>query len=106
MPLLEADMRADKLFVATRENRSIVIEAKSFLRPSFIHEFLSACGQYQAYVFLLQEKQQSETVYMAISDEIYRNEFQSEAVQVLVKRFALRLLVVDIEQEEIWQWIE
>ena len=103
---LEADMRADKLFVATRENRSIVIEVKSFLRPSFIHEFLSACGQYQAYVFLLQEKQQSETVYMAVSDEIYRHEFQSEAVQVLAKRFALRLLVVDIEHEEIWQWIE
>jgi hypothetical protein len=103
---LEADMRADKLIVATRENRSIVIEVKSFLRPSFIHEFLSACGQYQAYVFLLQEKQQPETVYMAVSDEIYRHEFQSEAVQVLIKRFALRLLVVDIEQEEIWQWIE
>jgi hypothetical protein len=103
---LEADLRADKLIAATRENQSIVVEVKSFLQPSFIHEFLAACGQYQAYVFLLQEKQQPETVYMAVSDEVYRSEFSGEAVQVLVKRFALRLLVVDVEQEEVWQWIE
>jgi hypothetical protein len=103
---LEADMKADKLIVATRENQSIIIEVKSFLQPSFIHDFLAACGQYQAYVFLLQEKQQPETVYMAVSEEVYRNEFRSEAVQLLVKRFALRLLVVDIEQGVIWQWID
>jgi len=102
---LEADMRADKLIAATRENHSIIVEVKSFLQPSFIHEFLAGCGQYQAYVFLLQEKQQSEVVYMAVSDEVYRNEFRSEAVQTLVKRFELQLLVVDVEQEEIWQWI-
>ncbi len=45
---LEADMRADKLIAATRENHSIIVEVKSFLQPSFIHEFLAACGQYQA----------------------------------------------------------
>ncbi len=56
-------------------------------------------------MFLLQEKQQSEVVYMAVSDQVYRNEFRSEAVQILVKRFELQLLVVDVEREEIWQWI-
>ena len=43
---LEADMKADKLLVATRDKRSIVVEVKSFLQQSFIHEFLAACGQY------------------------------------------------------------
>ena len=103
---LEADIKADKLMIATRENRSIVVEVKSFISPSFIHEFLAACGQYQAYVFLLQEKQQSEIVYMAISNEVYQLEFKKEVIQVLMKRFALRLLVIDINQEAIWQWIE
>lgn len=103
---LEADMKADKLLVATRENRSIVVEVKSFLRRSFIHEFLSACGQYQAYVFLLQEKQQTEVVYMAISDEIYQREFRREIVQVLLRRFSVRLLVVNTTDEVIVQWIE
>ena len=103
---LEADMRADKLLIATRENLSIIIEVKSFLQRSFIHEFLAACGQYQAYVFLLREKQQTEQVYMAVSHEVYRREFRKEMVQLLVKRFALHLLVVDIEQEVIWKWLE
>jgi hypothetical protein len=31
-------MKADKLIIATRENRSIIIEVKSFLQSSFIHE--------------------------------------------------------------------
>lgn len=103
---LEADMKADKLLVATREQQSIIVEVKSFLQQSFIHEFLAACGQYQAYRFLLEEKGQTETIYMAISDEVYRREFHGEAVQVLVKRFAIRLLVVDIEKKVIVQWIE
>jgi XisH protein len=103
---LEADMKVDKLIIATRENRSIIIEVKSFLSQSFIHEFLAACGQYQAYTFLLQEKGQTEIVYMAVSEDVYRSEFRGEAVQVLVKRFALRLLVVDTEKKVVVQWIE
>ena len=103
---LEADMKADKLIVVTRENRSIIVEVKSFLQRSFIHEFLAACGQYQAYTFLLEEKEQTEAVYMAVSDEVYRREFRSDAVQVLVRRFEIRLLVVDTENEVIAQWIE
>lgn len=103
---LEADMKADKLIAATRESRSIIIEVKSFLQRSFIHEFLAACGQYQAYTFLLEEKGQIETVYMAISDAVYQSEFRSDAVQVLVRRFAIRLLVVDTENEVIKLWIE
>ncbi|MFZ4657746.1 MAG: element excision factor XisH family protein [Caldilineaceae bacterium] len=66
----------------------------------------AACGQYQAYAFLLAEKGQTETIYMAVSQEIYGREFRSEAVRVLVERFGIRLLVVDIENEVIVQWIE
>lgn len=103
---LEADMKADKLLAATRDKRSIIIEVKSFLKPSFIHEFLAACGQYQAYKFLLEEKGQTETIYMAISHEVYSRQFDSEAVQKLVERFGIRLLVVDIEKKVIVEWVE
>lgn len=103
---LEADIKADKLLVVTRDKKSIVIEVKSFLQPSFIHEFLAACGQYQAYKFLLEEKGQTEDVYMAVSQEVYLREFHGEAVQILVERFGIQLLVVDIEKRVIVQWIE
>ena len=102
---VEADLKADKLIVATRQNRSIVIEVKSFLKKSFINEFASSCGQYQTYVHLLRAKGQSEEVYMAVSDEVYRRYFQLNGVQLLVKSFELHLVIVDTEREEIVQWI-
>ena len=43
---------------------------------------------------------------MAVDRQVYHRWFHGEAVQVLVKRFEIRLLVVDIEKEEIVQWIE
>lgn len=104
--VLEADMKADKFIAATCQNRSVIIEVKSFLQPSFIHEFVQACGQYQSYVFLLQELGQLEKVYMAVSHSVYESEFGKDAVQLLVERFGIHLLVIDIQKEVIVQWIE
>jgi len=103
---LEADMKADKLLVATRDKQSIIIEVKSFLQPSFIHEFLAACGQYQAYKYLLEEKGQTETIYMAIITRSISDNSGAKQYRKLVERFDIRLLVVDIEKEEITQWVE
>lgn len=103
---LEADMRADKLIAATRRNRTIVIEVKSFLRLSFINEFTSACGQYNAYVILLRELGIEDTVYMAVSHEIYEREFHGKLVKLLTEGIGLNLVVVDIEKEAIVQWID
>lgn len=102
---LEADMRADRLLLATRESEAIVIEVKSFLQKSFIHEFTSACGQYQAYVILLRENEQSEKVYMAISQTVYEENFHVEAVRLFKKQFDVHLLIVDIDKETIIEWI-
>ena len=104
--VLEADMKADKLIAATNENRSIIIEVKSFLQTSFIHEFIQACGQYQAYEFFLHENGETEKIYMAISQDVHEQEFGSPAVQSVADRFKIRLLIVDIEKENIVQWIE
>ena len=85
---------------------TIIIVFVYFLQPSFIHEFIQACGQYQAYEFFLYENGLSEKIYMAISHHVYEREFGSAAVQSVASRFDIRLLVVDIEREKIVQWIE
>lgn len=103
---LEADLKADKLIAATRENRSVVIEVKSFLKKSFIHEFIAACGQYHSYVTLLRANNESEEIYMAVSDIIYNRQFERKSIQLLKQSFNLHLLVVDIEKEEIVKWID
>ncbi|MEM7539674.1 MAG: element excision factor XisH family protein, partial [Chloroflexota bacterium] len=104
--LLEADMKAEKLILATRENHSVIIEVKSFLSQSFIHEFIQACGQYQAYAFLLDKSDQAEKVYMAVSLDVYESEFSRESIQVLRDHFKVHLLIIDIIQEAIVEWIE
>jgi len=42
---------------------------------------------------------------LAIKDEIYETFFQRKSIQAVIKRHQLDLLVVNIEKEEIVQWI-
>jgi len=91
--ILEADMKADKLIAATYENQSVIIEVKSFLQSSVIHELIQACGQYQAYEFFLNENGQTEKIYLAMNNDVYIREFDSPAIQSVIK-------------EKIVQWIE
>ncbi|MEM7536365.1 MAG: element excision factor XisH family protein [Chloroflexota bacterium] len=103
---LEADMKADKFIAVTRQNISIVIEVKSFLQTSFIHEFLEACGQYQGYRILMGEMGETNKLYMALGNDVYEREFSSATVQLLIKRIGIHLLIVDTKEEVIVQWIE
>ncbi|GIK57976.1 MAG: hypothetical protein BroJett015_36390 [Chloroflexota bacterium] len=80
------------------------MEVKSFLGRSFAREFQSALGQYQVYQGLLEALNVSDTLYLAVSDTVYRRFFQQTAYQLLVERFQMRLLVVDIENEKVILW--
>ncbi|MFN7500692.1 MAG: element excision factor XisH family protein, partial [Dolichospermum sp.] len=46
---LFADLAGKKLFSAQKEDTNIVVEIKSFLSLSLIHEFQCALGQYILY---------------------------------------------------------
>lgn len=102
---LTADLRAEKLLLARRQNHQILVEVKSFLGKSFAKEFQLALGQYQVYASLIEAKQLPDQLYLAISDHTYRQHFQG-AVAMIVERYQLHLLVVDIEKEEVMQWID
>ncbi len=54
----------------------------------------------------LAELEPDRKLYLAISMKAYHDIFSLEAVQLLVKRFTIPLIVVDIEREEIEKWIE
>lgn len=101
---LAVDLAAEKLFEATRGNRKILVEVKSFVGRSFAKEFQSALGQYQMYLGILEATETPDTLYLATSDLAYRRFLQQNVYQMLVERFQLRLLIVDIEKEEIVSW--
>jgi hypothetical protein len=47
----------------------------------------------------------SDTLYLAISDTVYQRFFPQAAYQLLVERFQIRLLIVDIENEKVVSWL-
>jgi XisH protein len=45
-------------------------------------------------------------LYMAISSTVYEERFQSPLAQLMLERGGINLLVFDIQQEIVEQWIE
>lgn len=101
---LFADLGAERPLAAEREGRKIVVEVKSFLSPSPIHDLKSALGQYELYRGYLEVTEPDHELFLAISDSVYENFFQRDAIQLIVKRFALALMAVNLETEEIVIW--
>jgi hypothetical protein len=100
-----ADLGAERTLAAERAGQQIVVEVKSFLSPSPIHDFEIALGQYLLYRSLLEVTAPESQLYLAISHEVYVNFFKRKAIQLTVQRYQLALLVVNVAAEEIVQWI-
>jgi hypothetical protein len=104
--LLLADLKAERLLLAQKETEVIVVEIKSFLGASFMRELQTALGQYQMYVAFLEGMNQLTPIYLAVSEVAFREEFQSKAIQMLLHRYGVKVLVVDDDHEEVVQWIQ
>ena len=100
-----ADLAAERPFTAERNGEKIVVEAKSFVGRSSVSEFEKALGQYNLYLSFLEETSPEYKLFLAISDKIKNKFFNKIAIRYVIKRFALRLIVIDLEKEEIVQWI-
>ena len=61
--------------------------------------------QYILYCNLINITEPEYQVYLAIKDSIYENFFQRDSIQTVTKLNQVLLLVVDIEKEQITQWI-
>jgi hypothetical protein len=78
---------------------------KSFLGYSVIQDFKEAIGQYQIYLDLLAETAPDYKLYLAVSDITYEYDFQREIVQFVLKKNSVPLVVVDVQAEEIVEWV-
>jgi hypothetical protein len=102
--ILFADLAAERPIAAERAGRKIVVEVKSFLSPSPIHDLKNALGQYSLYLGFLELTEPDRKLYLAINETIYAGLFTQKAIQVIVRRYQLPLLVVNIVTEEIVTW--
>ena len=101
---LYADSAADRPLAAERHGRAIVVEVKSFLGASPIHDLELALGQYQLYRTLLELMGVRRELYLAVPASAYSGVFARPAIREVLDRSGVALLVVDPETREIVTW--
>ena len=101
-----ADLGAERVIAAQRGKERIAVEIKSFVKRSAVQDVRDALGQYVMYRTYLSRIEPERKLYLAVSTRAYNDVFKLKAVQLLVEQFAIALIVVHIEREEIVQWIE
>ncbi|MDZ8188543.1 MAG: XisH family protein [Nostoc sp. ChiSLP02] len=102
---LFADLAGEKTIAASREGKQIVIEIKSFLSRSPMRDFETALGQYLIYKAFLSIEYPEQELYLAIGEVIYEDFFQKVAIQLVLEKYQVSLLVINMKKEEIVKWI-
>lgn len=84
----------------------IIVEVKCFLDPKAdLNELYVAIGQYLIYRSLLRQKGILDRLYLAAPSHAYKNIIQQVAMPV-IREAGIMIIVVDIDQEVIEQWLE
>ena len=102
---LYADLGVERSIAAERDGQRLVVEVKSFVGASKIQDLKEALGQYDIYRYLLEETAPDRKLYIAISIVTYNTFFTQDVAQLILNKHQLPIVVVDIEAEEITQWI-
>lgn len=102
---LFADLAAERTLSAQQGSRRIVVEIKGFAGESPIHQFEQALGQYIFYRQMLSETAPEFEIYLAITDSTYHTVFQRAAIRLMVESQNVALVLVNVDREEIVQWI-
>jgi XisH protein len=103
---MQIDLGAEKLVAATKGTETIAVEIKSFVNPSAISEFHKAVGQYLNYRRALRVQEPNRILYLAVPSQTYDEFFRLRFIQEGVAEFQIYLLVYDVENRRITQWIK
>jgi hypothetical protein len=87
------------------EPKPILVEVKCFHGPYPMPELYQVLGQYQLYRQCLDRRQIDFPLYLAIPDVAYQSLFTEPEVKAILKYARIKLLVVDLRQEEVLRWI-
>ncbi|MEG4960563.1 MULTISPECIES: XisH family protein [unclassified Microcoleus] len=101
----EIDLAAEQLLAAQRDHQKIAVEVKSFISPSNVSDFHTALGQFLNYRDALEMIEPDRRLYLAVRLPIYESFFQRRFIVAAVQRYQLRLMIYDVQQEVIVQWL-
>jgi len=103
--MLYADLAAERALAATKVERRIVVEIKSFLGPSLYHDWEQAIGQYEVYRRLLQVTEPDRELFLAIASPVFHDFFQRKSVRLVVELAQINLVVIRLDTQEVEQWL-
>ncbi len=101
----EIDLAAEQLLAAQRESQKIAVEIKSFISSSNVSDFHTALGQFLNYRDALETIEPDRLLYLAVRLPVYETFFQRRFIVAAIKRYQLRLMIYDVQQEAIVQWL-
>ncbi len=101
----EIDLGAERLLAAEKNGEKIAVEVKNFVSASKISEFHTALGQFMNYRIALRAEHPNRTLYLAVPLAVYNDFFQLPFIQTVVSEHQLKLVVYNVDKEEIEQWI-
>ena len=102
---MEIDLGAERLLAAERGDEKIAVEVKSFLASaSAISEFHTAPTQFINYRAALRREEPDRILYLAVPDLTYNSFFQLDFPASMLQENAVKIMVYNIEVEEVLQW--
>lgn len=102
---IQIDLGAEKLIAAEKAGEKIAVEIKNFVSASKISEFHMALGQFINYRTALRVEEPNRILYLAVPLAIYNDFFNLRFIQTVVTENFLKLIIYNVETEEIEQWI-
>ena len=100
------DLGAEAPLAAEKAGRKIAVEVKSFLGRSGVTELERAIGQYVLYRSLLRREEADRSLFLALPTEAYNMVLDSVSGEELISGEAIKLVLFDVVEEAIRQWIE
>lgn len=90
---------------ATRGEEKIAIEIKNFRSQSPIVDLEQALGQYVLYQLLLQQVDPEREIYLAITKKMKAEIFSEPLGELVIEQLPLKLIVIDLDKQEVQEWI-
>lgn len=102
---LYVDLGAERLLGAEKGTRKIAVEIKTFLSPSEMADLQQAAGQFALYRLVLERIEPERELYLAVPQDVAGRVFRRTVGRLFVESRQIKVIGVNIESEEVAEWI-
>ena len=89
-----------------KDGEKIAVEIKTQVGKSLITEFYSALGKYQLYEVAIEEAVIDRVLFLAMPDLIYQRAWKHSLIRGSIKKYGIKIIIIDLDTEKVTQWIK